>query len=162
MILKLLNKDTLIIDNFRFKCSIGKNGIKSNKIEGDKSTPRGKYELGSLYWRKDRIKKIETKLKKKVIKKNMHWCNDANCSKYNKEIIKNSKIRSEKLFRRDCKYDCFILIKYNYKKPIKNKGSAIFLHLTKNYKSTTGCIAVSKKDFFIISKLINRNSKIII
>ena len=84
MILKLLNKDTLIIDNFRFKCSIGKNGRKLNKIEGDKSTPRGKYELGSLYWRKDRIKKIETKLKKKVIKKNIHLCNYANCSKYNK------------------------------------------------------------------------------
>ena len=133
MILKLLNKDTLIIDNFRFKCSIGKNGRKLNKIEGDKSTPRGKYELGSLYWRKDRIKKIETKLKTKVIKKSMHWCNDANCSKYNKEITKNSKIKSEKLYRRDY-----------------------------NYKSTTGCIAVSKKDFFIISKLINRNSKIII
>ena len=29
----------------------------------------------------------------------------------------------------------------------KGKGSAIFIHLTKNYKSTAGCVALSKKDF---------------
>ena len=55
---------------------------------------------------------------------------------YNKEIKINKKIKYEKLYRNDHKYDYFILIKYNYNKPIKNKGSAIFIHLTKNYKST--------------------------
>ena len=83
MILKLINKDTLIIDEFKFKCSIGKNGLKTNKIEGDKSTPKGKFGLGTLYWRKDRINKIETSLNKKIIRKNMHWCNDINSSNYN-------------------------------------------------------------------------------
>ena len=64
------------------------------------------------------------------------------------------------MFRRDNKYDCLILIKYNYKKKIYGKGSAIFIHLTKNYKPTTGCIAVLKKDFQIILKLIDKNTKI--
>ena len=161
MILKLINKDTLIIDEFKFKCCIGKNGLKTSKIEGDKSTPKGKFELGTLYWRKDRINKIETSLNKKIIRKNMHWCNDINSSNYNKEIT-NRRIKSEKLFRKDNKYDCLILIKYNYKRPIKNKGSAIFLHLTKDYKKTAGCIAVSKKDFFIIAKILTKKSKIVI
>ena len=161
MILKLINKDTLIIDEFKFKCCIGKNGLKTYKIEGDKSTPKGKFELGTLYWRKDRINKIETSLNKKIIRKNMHWCNDINSSNYNKEIT-NRRIKSEKLFRKDNKYDCLILIKYNYKKPIKNKGSAIFLHLTKDYKKTAGCIAVNKKDFFIIAKILTKKSKIVI
>ena len=161
MILKLINKDTLIIDDFRFKCCIGRNGLKINKIEGDKSTPKGKFELGTLYWRKDRIDKIETSLDKKIIRKNMRWCNDINSSNYNKEIA-NKRIKSESLFRRDNKYDSFILIKYNYKKPIKNNGSAIFLHLTKNYKKTAGCIAVGKKDFFIIAKILTKKSKILI
>ena len=161
MILKLINKDTLIIDEFKFKCCIGKNGLKTYKIEGDKSTPKGKFELGTLYWRKDRINKIETSLNKKIIRKNMHWCNDINSSNYNKEIT-NRKIKSEKLFRKDNKYDCLILIKYNYKRPIKNKGSAIFLHLTKDYKKTAGCIAVNKKDFFIIAKRLTKKSKIVI
>lgn len=162
MIIKLINKDTLIIDNFKFKCCIGKNGLKPDKIEGDKSTPKGKFAFGNLYWRKDRIKNIETKLNKKVITKNMCWCNDVKNIKYNKEIKCNSKIKSEKLYRRDYKYDCLILIKYNYLHPIKNKGSAIFLHLTKKYRNTAGCIGVSKKDFFIIAKILNKKSKIVI
>ena len=161
MILKLINKDTLIIDEFKFKCCIGKNGLKTYKIEGDKSTPKGKFELGTLYWRKDRINKIETSLNKKIIRKNMHWCNDINSSNYNKEIT-NRRIKSEKLFRKDNKYDCLILIKYNYNRPIKNKGSAIFLHLTKDYKKTAGCIAVNKKDFFIIAKILTKKSRILI
>ena len=161
MILKLINKDTLIIDEFKFKCCIGKNGLKTSRIEGDKCTPKGKFELGTLYWRKDRINKIETNLNKKKIKKNMYWCNDINNSNYNKEIT-NRRIKSEKLFRKDNKYDCLILIKYNYNRPIKNKGSAIFLHLTKDYRKTAGCVAVNKKDFFIIAKILTKKSRILI
>ena len=115
----------------------------------------------AIHLAKDRINKIETSLNKKIIRKNMHWCNDINSSNYNKEII-NRRIKSEKLFRKDHKYDCLILIKYNHKRPIKNKGSAIFLHLTKDYKKTAGCIAVNKKDFFIIAKILTKKSKIVI
>ena len=159
MILKLINKDTLIIDEFKFKCCIGKNGLKTSKIEGDKSTPKGKFELGTLYWRKDRINKIETSLNKKIIKKNMYWCNDINHSNYNKEIT-NRRIKSEKLFRKDNKYDLLIPIKYNFSKPTTGKGSCIFIHLTKNYQPTVGCIALKKKDFLIMVKLIKKKSKI--
>lgn len=90
----------------------------------------------------------------------MGWCNDINNIGYNKQIKLNPKIKSEKLFRKDNKYDYFIIIKYNTDQIIRNRGSAIFLHLTKNYKSTAGCIAVKKKDFLIILKFLNRNSKI--
>ena len=92
----------------------------------------------------------------------MGLCNDVRSKFYNKEIKINKKIKYEKLYRYDYKYDYFILIKYNYNKPIKNKGSAIFIHLTKNYNPTAGCIALKKKDFFIMLKLINKNTKIII
>ena len=30
------NKDTLIFDDFEFKCCVGKNGFSNKKIEGDK------------------------------------------------------------------------------------------------------------------------------
>ena len=159
MILKVKNKETLIIDEFRFKCSIGKNGFKKKKYEGDGSTPTGLFGIGKLYWRKDRVRKPETKISCKVIKKDMIWCDDPNNNYYNKETkIKN--VKGEKLFRKDYRYNYFLVIQYNTKKIIKNKGSAIFLHLTKNYKKTQGCIAVSEKDFLIIAKLISRNSKI--
>ena len=160
MILKLIKNNTLIVDDFVFKCAIGKNGSKYNKIEGDHCTPKGEYNFGGLFWRSDRVKKPNTKLKTTKIKKNMGWCNDINNIEYNKQIKLNSKIKSEKLFRRDNKYDYFIIIKYNTDKIIRNRGSAIFLHLTKNYKSTAGCIAVEKKDFLIILKFLTRDSKI--
>ena len=92
----------------------------------------------------------------------MGWCIDSKNKFYNKEIKIINKLKCEKLFRKDYKYNYFISIKYNYYKTRKNKGSAIFIHLTKDYKSTAGCIAISKKDFLIIAKLINKNSKIII
>ena len=162
MIIHIKNKDTLIVKEFRFKCCIGKKGIRKNKIEGDYCTPSGKFEIGKLYWRPDRVKLPKTKLVCKKIRKSMGWCNDIDSKFYNKEINTSKKVKYEKLYRKDHKYDYFILLKYNFKKTIKNKGSAIFLHLTKNYKPTAGCIAISKKDFLILVKLINKNTKILI
>jgi len=162
MIITLKNKDTLIIDEFKLKCCIGRSGLKKNKFEGDGCTPTGKFGIGKLYWRSDRVKKPKTKLSCKKISKKMGWCIDSKNKFYNKEIKIINKLKCEKLFRKDYKYNYFIPIKYNYYKTRKNKGSAIFIHLTKDYKSTAGCIAISKKDFLIIAKLINKNSKIII
>ena len=162
MIIVIKNKDTLLIDDFRFKCSVGKKGITKKKIEGDLATPKGKYGLGNIYYRADRVQKPLSKLKSVPIRKNMGWCDDPNSKLYNKliKIKKSLNIKYEKLYRKDNKYDFFILIKYNYKKPIKFKGSAIFLHLTKNYLPTKGCIALCKKDFLILAKLINNKTKI--
>ena len=160
MIIKLKNKDKLTASSFVFKCSIGKNGLKKNKIEGDKSTPLGTFQLGDLYWRPDRVKKPETSLKCIPITKNMKWCNDENSKFYNKEFTKNIDIRHEKLFRRDYKYDFIIPINYNTKKPKIGKGSAIFIHLTNNFKPTLGCITMKKEDFLIMLKLINKKTKI--
>ena len=161
MIINLKNKHTLWVDDFIFNCSIGKNGLTKNKKEGDKKTPKGKFEIENLYFRKDRINKPETLLKCVEIKKDMGWCDDENYPlKYNKLIKINKKIRHEKLKRKDHKYDLFIPIKYNFKKPIPGLGSCIFIHLTDDYKPTDGCIALKKKDFLIMAKIIKKNSKI--
>ena len=160
MKITLKNKYTLKIDDFKFKCCIGKNGLKKNKIEGDKCTPKGIFKLGTLYYRKDKVKKPITNLKIKSIKRNMGWCNDSKNKLYNQEIKFSKNIKCEKLFRKDYKYNYFILIKYNYIKTTPNKGSAIFIHITKNYKPTAGCIALLEKDFKILAKLINKNTKI--
>ena len=162
MIIRLKNKDTLNFDDFSIKCVIVKNCLNKNKKEGDKSTPIGNFKLGPLYWRADKIKKPETNISCKKINKNMGWCNDIDSRFYNKEIKVNKKIKHEKLFRKDYKYNLFLVIKYNDKKIIKGKGSAIFIHLTKNYKKTAGCIAVKQKDFLVMIKLLSKKSKIII
>jgi len=64
------------------------------------------------------------------------------------------------MFRKDYKYDYVIPINYNTKNIKIGKGSAIFIHLTKNYKPTAGCIALQKKDFLILLRMISKNTKI--
>ena len=157
-----LKKNLIYIDQFKLKCAVGKGGIKIKNKEGDKITPKGTYYIGDVYYRPDRIKKFTSKISKIKIKKNMGWCDDPNSKYYNRliNINKNFKYSHEKLFRNDQKYDLLIPIKYNFTKPKKNKGSAIFFHLTKNYKSTVGCIALKKKDFLIMLNLINKNTKV--
>ena len=150
----------LLYKGYKFKCSIGKSGIKKNKREGDNATPQGIFSLGKFYYRPDRIKKICTNLSYKKIKKNMGWCNDPRNIKYNKEVNRKKIKNSEKLFRKDYKYDAFIVINYNSKPVIRNKGSAIFLHLTINYKPTAGCIAIKQNDFFKLAKIINNKTRI--
>ena len=161
MTIILKNKVTLKFDDFYFKCSIGKKGLTKKKIEGDKKTPIGTFSLGNLYYRADRNLKPLTKLKCIKLKKLMGWCDDIKSKKrYNKMININRKLRHEKLYRKDYKYDLMIPINYNTQKTKLGKGSAIFLHLTKNYKPTAGCIALKKKDFLIILRLINKKTKI--
>ncbi len=162
MLIIVKNKETLLYDDFKFKCSVGKKGIKKNKIEGDQSTPKGTFSIGNIYYRADRLNKPISKINRIIIKKNMGWCDDPNSKFYNKliKIKKNLKISYERLFRRDSKYDLLIVINYNTKKIVKNKGSAIFLHLTKDYSPSKGCITLTKKDFLILAKIINKNTKI--
>ena len=156
----LKNKETLLYDDFKFKCCIGKNGTTSNKIEGDKKTPKGVFALGPVFYRKDRIKNLVTKLKKREINRLMGWCDDVKNKNYNKLIKVDDKIGHEKLFQKKTNYDVLIPIKYNTKNPKKNKGSAIFIHLTENYRETLGCIALKKNDLLILLKLINKKTKI--
>ena len=160
MILKVKNKDTLLVDDFIFKCSTGKRGLKKSKKEGDKCTPIGLFSLGKVYYRPDRLDRPDTNLKIVPIKKNMGWCDDPKSKNYNREIRLPSKAKHEKLYKNDHSYDLLLVINYNTTKTIPYKGSAIFLHLTSNYKKTNGCIAVSRKDLYIILKLINKKSKI--
>ncbi len=161
MTIFLKNKHTLKVDNFYFNCCIGKNGITNKKIEGDKKTPIGTFKIGQLYYRKDRIINIDTKLRLIEIKKEMGWCDDVKSTEYYNKIMTIQKnIKHEKLYRRDHKYDLLIPIEFNSKKRVLGKGSCIFLHVTKNYKPTAGCIALKKKDFLIMLKIINKKTKI--
>jgi len=155
------NKHTLQIDEFKFRCCIGKQGSTRNKKEGDNKTPIGTFGIENLYFRKDRKEKPYTSLKCIEIKRNMGWCDDVRFpKKYNKLFKIDKKVRHEKLERKDYRYDFLIPIKYNFNNPIIAMGSCIFIHLTKDYKPTAGCVALKEKDFLILLKLIKKNTKI--
>ena len=116
----LINKNYLTYNKLKVKCAIGKKGIGYKRKEGDLITPRGQFKIKFLLYRKDRVK-IFTRLKKKVIKKNMGWCDDLNqfiiinllnCHSHKYESIENI-------------YDIILVLNYNMG-PIKKNKVALF------------------------------------
>jgi len=159
----IINKNFLLYKGYKLKCCVGKSGLTKSKKEGDLKTPKGLFGIGPLYYRKDRVNLTKCLIKKKIIKKNMGWCDDPKSTKYNKQIFYPFKYRSEKLYIRKKIYDILVNIKYNQLPTLKGKGSAIFLHISnKKYKPTKGCIAVKKKDLLKILPLISTKTKILI
>ena len=116
--------------DLKFKCALGKAGIGKKRLEGDQITPKGTYKIVKIYFRKDRLKKIFSKFKLIEIKKNMGWCDDPKSKKYNQLIKLPSKYSYEKLHRKNNIYDLILVLNYNMNPIIKNKGSAIFIHIT--------------------------------
>jgi len=159
----IIKNHLLLYRGYKIKCSIGKLGLTNAKNEGDLTTPKGLFKIGCLYYREDRIKSLNCKIKKKVIKENMGWCDDPKSKNYNKEVKLPFSFRTEKLFRKNRIYDLLINIKYNQNPIRKKKGSAIFLHLTNSkYLATKGCVAILRKDFLKILPLITSKTKILI
>ena len=159
----LINKKYLTYGQYKVKCAIGKRGIGLKKKEGDLITPIGQYKIKYVLYRKDRIKKIQTKLRKIVIKRNMGWCDDPKSKNYNKLINLPFNYSYEKLFKKENTYDIILVLNYNMRPIKKNKGSAIFIHIAKkNYKKTLGCIAINKTDLLKLLKKIKINTKAMI
>lgn len=151
----------LMYKNLKYRCAIGKAGIKKKQKEGDNITPKGTFKITRVYYRSDKVKNISTSIKKIKIKKNMGWCNDSKSPFYNREIKLPSKFSFEKLYRNDNLYDLLAVLNYNTEPAKKNKGSAIFIHIAKKrFKPTAGCIALQEKDLMNLMKVIKKNSKI--
>ena len=157
----LINQKYLTFNNYKAKCAVGKRGIGNKKKEGDMITPKGRYKIKYILFRNDRIKKIKSKIKKIAIKKNMGWCNDPNSKEYNKLIRIPSSYSFEKLHKKENIYDIILVLNYNMNPIIKNKGSAIFIHIAKKkYNKTEGCVALKKVDLLKILKELKNNTRV--
>ena len=149
----------LSINNYKVKCAIGKRGINVKKKEGDLITPKGLFKIKFILYRKDRIFNLKTKIKKMPIKKNMGWCDDPRSIYYNKLINLPFKYSAEKLYRTENTYDIIFVLNYNMRPIIKNKGSAIFIHIARNnFKKTAGCVAIKKTSMKKIASIINKKT----
>ena len=160
----IINKSGVLkYKNLKFGCALGKAGVGNKKGEGDNITPKGNYKIVSIYFRKDRVKKVSCKFKLIQIKKDMGWCDDPRSESYNQLIKLPTNFSCEKLFRKENIYDLIIVLDYNMKPTIKNRGSAIFIHVArKKFSKTAGCIALKKTHLRKLIKEINKKTKIII
>ncbi len=157
----LVNKNFLTYKDYKVKCAIGKRGIGKKRREGDLITPKGLFKIKKVYFRRDKVRGLETKFSMKAITKNMGWCNDPKSNKYNQLIKYPFAFNAEKLYRNDNIYDIVIVLNFNSRPVKKNKGSAIFLHVAKRkYKPTEGCVAIKKNELKKLLKLITIQTRI--
>ena len=154
-----INNKFISYNNYKAKCAIGKRGISIKKKEGDFITPKGTFKIREIFYRKDRVQNLITRLKKTVIRKNMGWCDDPKSKKYNKLIYFPFKHSAEKLYRRENIYDIILVLNFNMNPVKKNKGSAIFIHVAKKgFQPTQGCIALNKFELIKLVKSIKINT----
>ena len=157
----IVTNKVLKYKNFLYKCAIGKNGITNSKIEGDKCTPSGIYSIEKIYYREDRLSMPKLDFQTIPINKNFGWCDDIRSTYYNKFIKFPFTYSAEFLYRADDIYNIICIISYNINPIIKNKGSAIFLHVANsNYSGTAGCLALKQDDLIELLQNIDLDTRI--
>ncbi|UJR32735.1 hypothetical protein I4U23_020194 [Adineta vaga] len=137
----------LHFNGHHFPAVIGKNGLRTDKYEGDECTPSGFLPLRRILYRFDRLDALNSFIPCQPLTKDDGWCDDVTHPDYNRQIQLPHPARHEKLWLDDGIYDLIGILGYN-DDPIRiGLGSAIFLHVaTSDMKPTAGCIALSLND----------------
>ncbi|MEM6603216.1 MAG: L,D-transpeptidase family protein [Pseudomonadota bacterium] len=121
---------------------IGKNGLTSTKVEGDRKTPIGFLQPLAVYYRAGRMIRPKTRLPVYPIFPNDGWCDHPHDFYYNQHVRLPFRSSAEALWRQDRLYDLFLVTNYNYPIATPGRGSAIFIHIMHpDQTPTQGCIA---------------------
>ncbi len=142
-------------------CYVGRNGITSNKSEGDGKTPAGVYTLGQAFGVASDPGSTRSYLK---VNSNYYWVDDST-SKYYNQLVDVSKVSkdwssAEHLIDYTSAYRYAIAVDYNTA-CTPYKGSAIFLHCSTG-GSTSGCVAVSESYMIQILQSLKSDTRIYI
>ena len=157
----LVKNNFLITKNEKYKCAIGAKGLTKNKIEGDLCTPIGIFNFNKIYYRHDRLGKLDFLIESSILRENDGWCDDQKSKFYNQSIRFPFCDSAEHLYKDDHVYDIICVLNYNTDPIVPGKGSAIFLHIAQNnFEGTEGCIAVEKEALIKIACNITKESKI--
>lgn len=159
----LVKNNYLFAGNKALPCALGLNGITNNKKEGDLSTPFGTFCFNKIYYREDKLGKLNFKIESSILRETDGWCDDPMSRLYNQYIEFPFDKSAERLYREDDIYDIICVLNYNTSPIIPGLGSAIFLHVAKpDFKGTEGCIAIEKNSLIEIALNLTNNSKIFI
>jgi len=133
--------------NTTFFVALGRSGILANKFEGDGGTPRGRFRLKRLWWRKDRISRPRTFLPTRPIRPEDAWSEDPADRRYNRPVRRRVDEPGDRLTRADSLYDLIIEIDHNDRPRVARRGSAVFIHIARDgFKPTAGCVAFRRND----------------
>jgi L,D-peptidoglycan transpeptidase YkuD (ErfK/YbiS/YcfS/YnhG family) len=127
--------------------ALGRGGIRANKFEGDGATPHGRFRLLRLWYRADRMPRPRTLLPARAIRSGDGWCENPDDRRYNHAIRLAPGAPGDRLKRDDHLYDLVIELDHNTRPRIKNRGSAVFVHVARpGFLPTAGCVALKIED----------------
>ena len=138
--------------------NFGKKGFApySEKLEGDGKSPTGIFEIGKAFGYNDDISHTIDFI---TLHENHYWDSDSESATYNQLLIeKPTTPLVEVMKRKDHLYKYGIIIEYNTKPAVPEKGSAIFLHVERKKGSyTAGCISMNEKDIIELIEWLQPN-----
>lgn len=153
----------LVFGPFRVPCALGRSGVKALKREGDMATPRGRFRLRSVFYNSDRGARPRTALLLNRLRRTDGWCDTPSDRNYNRFVSLPYPKSAERLWREDGVYDIIIVLGYNDVPRIRNRGSAIFIHLARpGFLPTEGCVALRSADLLRVLQAATHRSEIII
>lgn len=164
MDIKVYSSGKAVFNGKEYPCVLGKNGVTDDKKEGDWKTPLGCFPLREVFYRADRIEKLQTNLPISEIGVDDGWCDDVNLPEYNKKVKLPFNGSHENLCRGDDHlYDIIVVVGYNDDPAVPGKGSAVFMHIARPaFTPTAGCVAFKQEDLTEILKNCDSNTKICI
>jgi L,D-peptidoglycan transpeptidase YkuD (ErfK/YbiS/YcfS/YnhG family) len=148
----------------RFRCALGRGGIRRDKREGDGATPAGSWRMRALLFRPDRVEGTPlTGLPLRALRPEDGWCDDPTDLLYNRAVKLPFRAHAEALWRADEVYDLIVVLGYNDDPPTPGRGSAIFLHVARpDFAPTEGCVALSREDLALVTREANTGSWIVV
>jgi L,D-peptidoglycan transpeptidase YkuD (ErfK/YbiS/YcfS/YnhG family) len=145
------------------RCALGRSGIVRDKREGDGGTPAGTLRPLAVFYRPDRERRPATELPLHAVAEGDGWCDDPGDRNYNRLVGLPYPAGHERLWRDDSLYDLLVVLDWNMAPVIRQRGSAIFLHLARDgYAPTEGCIALSRHDMGRLLPELDRGTEIIV
>lgn len=138
----------VVVGDRRYRCAIGKGGIRADKREGDGATPVGRLPLRRVFYRPDRLAPPATGLEAVALDPDLGWSDDpADPAHYNRPVRRPYGYSHETMWREDGLYDIVVELGYNDDPPVPGLGSAIFMHVARDgYLPTEGCVALRREE----------------
>jgi len=137
----------VVLGRLEWRAALGRGGVCSDKVEGDGATPRALLPLRRVLYRADRGPTPHTTVPVEPIAPFDGWCDDPPHRDYNRAVTLPHDGRHEALWRDDGLYDIVGVLGWNDAPTVRNRGSAIFLHVARpDYAPTEGCVALAVAD----------------
>ncbi|MEO1189666.1 MAG: L,D-transpeptidase family protein [Pseudomonadota bacterium] len=127
------------------QCALGRGGVigAAQKREGDGTSPLGKWRMKRVFYRPDRVERPETVLPTIPLRELDGWCDAPEHPLYNRPVRLPFEASHERLWRNDHVYDLIVEIAHNDDPVEPYRGSAVFLHLSRDdFRPTEGCVAI--------------------